>query len=69
MELLKDLFYIAVMFLIVWFGFYLYTRHDTVDQRVTRYDCALTEFQARVPNDIRMECRRRKLELLNTEKE
>ena len=69
MELLKDTFYVLVMFILVWCGFYLYTRHDSVNQRANRYDCALTEFQARVPDDIREECRRRKLELLNKEKE
>lgn len=69
MELLKDLFYIIVMFILVWCGFYLYTRHDSVEQRVGRYDCALTEFQARTPDDIRNECRRIKLNSINNQKD
>lgn len=61
-ELIKDLLNIIILFCLVWIGFYLYTRHDTLEQRMIRYDCNLTEFVPNVPNDVVNECRRRKLE-------
>jgi hypothetical protein len=68
-ELFKDLFYLLLLFVLTWCGFYLFTRHDTIEQRVTRYNCDLSEFVARIPDDIRAECRRQKIIQLNTVKE
>ena len=68
-DLIKDTFYVIMMFVIVWVVFYLYTRHDTVEQRVIRYDCRISEFAAGIPNDVRAECRRRAIELYNQQQE
>lgn len=68
-EIIKDIFYIALVFLFVWCGFYLYTRHDDIEQRVKRYNCNLTEFQPRVPEDIRTACRSAILDKINNQKD
>lgn len=68
-ELFKDLFYLLLLFVLTWCGFYLFTRHDTIEQRAARYNCDLAEFVARIPDDIRAECRRQKIIQLNTVKE
>ena len=68
-ELVKDLFNIVVLFCVVWIGFYLYTRHDTIERRTDRYECSLTEFVADVPQDVRNECRRRRIESINNRKD
>ena len=67
-EVIKDVFYIIVLFLSVWFGFYLYTRHDTTEQRTARYDCRIAEFAPDIPTDVRDECRRRAIELYNQQR-
>lgn len=69
MELIKDFFYMILVFIIAWAGFYLYTRHDSLEQRVQRYDCNLTEFQPRIPDDIRNQCRQLKLNQINNQKD
>lgn len=68
-ELLKDFFYLVLVFVTVWGGLYLYTRHDTLVERTAEYDCNLTEFTARTPDDIRNECRRIKIEAINNQKD
>lgn len=65
MHLIKDLFYVVLIFLAVYITFYLVHRHDTVEQRTARYDCSLTEFLADIPADVRTECRRRRIEQIN----
>jgi|LauGreDrversion4_2_1035121.scaffolds.fasta_scaffold142338_2 hypothetical protein len=67
-ELFKDLFYLIMVFILVWVVFYLFTRHDTVEQRILRYDCRISEFSPDFPNDIRQECRRRALEQYNQQR-
>jgi len=67
-DLFKDLFYLIIVFLAVWVGFYLYTRHDTVEQRVVRYDCSIAEFSPDIPQDVRAECRRKAIELYNQQR-
>lgn len=67
-EFIKDGFYLIIVFVIAWVGFYLYTRHDTIEQRVLRYDCGIAEFAPDIPTDIRNECRRRALELYNQQR-
>lgn len=69
MELVKDMFYVILLFVLVWIGFYLFTRHDSIELRVLRYDCNLAEFQARIPDDIRNQCRQLKLDAINNIKE
>lgn len=64
-EIFKDITYLICVFVAVWIAFYLGTRHDTIAERTARYDCTLADFQARVPEDIREECRRIKLESIN----
>ena len=68
-EIFKDLYYLIVMFIAVWIAFYLGTRHDSIEQRTARYDCNLTEFVARIPDDVRNQCRRQKLESINNQKD
>lgn len=68
-EIVKDIFYFVLIFFIVYAVSYLYTRHDTLAQRTSRYDCNLTEFVAGVPDDVRDECRRIKLEAINKQKD
>ena len=67
-ELVKDLIYVVVLFCVVWCIFYLYTRHDTTEQRMVRYDCRISEFAPDIPQDVRAECRRRAIELYNQQK-
>ena len=67
-DLIKDIFYLALVFLAVWIVFYLYTRHDTVEQRVLRYDCRIAEFSPDIPQDVRIQCRRQALELYNQQR-
>ncbi len=69
MHLVKDLFYVVLIFLAVYIGFYLMHRHDTLEQRMTRYDCTLAEFNADFPPDVREECRRRAIERINQQKD
>jgi hypothetical protein len=64
-ELFKDLIYLTIIFFLAYVVFYLSTRHDTVEQRVKRYDCNLTEFIPNVPDDIRLACRQQKLDQIN----
>ena len=64
-EIFKDLVHILLLFVLVWCGFYLYTRHDTLEQKMARYDCDLSEFAADYPPEVRVECRRRAIELYN----
>jgi hypothetical protein len=68
-EILKDIYYLILVFAVIWAVFYLGTRHDTVEQRTNRYDCALTEFVANIPQDIRNECRRRRINSINKQKD
>ncbi len=68
-EIFKDLYYLCLLFLLTWCGFYLYTRHDTIEQRVQRYDCNLAEFQSRVPEDIRNACRQITINKINNQKD
>lgn len=67
-EIVKDIIYLLIVFLIVWISFYLYTRHDTIEKRTSRYNCDLTEFLAHIPNDIKEECRRQKIQAINNQK-
>lgn len=68
-EIFKDVVYFLILFLIAYVVFYLYTRHDTLEQRTARYDCNLTEFIGNVPNDVRDECRRLRLAAINNQKD
>lgn len=67
-ELLKDLFYLLIGFVIVWVGFYFFTRHDTLQQRMQYYDCKLVEFNPNVPEDIILECRNQRIQEINNGK-
>jgi hypothetical protein len=64
-ELIKDAFYVILIFALAFVAFYLGTRNSTLEQRTNRYDCSLTEFVPDVPPDVREECRRRRIEQLN----
>lgn len=68
-EIFKDFCYLCLLFLLTWCGLYLYTRHDTIEQRVQRYDCNLTEFQPRIPEDIRNACRQITINKINNQKD
>ncbi len=68
-EIIKDVLSLIVVSALLWVGFYLFTRHDSLQQKASRYDCNLTEFVANVPNDIRDECRRQKLLTINNQKD
>ena len=63
--LVKDIFLVIIMIALVWLAFYLGSRHDTLEERVQRYDCRLTEFVAGIPPDIRSACREQQLQELN----
>ncbi len=68
MHLLKDLLLVFAMFLAVYLSFYLGMRHEPLEDKMQRYDCSLTEFVPDVPAEVRNECRRRRVELINQEK-
>ena len=65
-EIFKDIFYVFIIFAAVWAAFYLGTRHDTLEQKMKYYDCSLTEFIPDVPNDVRIECRRQRIESIKS---
>ena len=65
MHIVKDFFYVVIIFFAVWFAFYLTHRHDTLEQKTARYDCKLAEFVANIPAEVREECRRRVIEKMN----
>lgn len=69
MHIIKDLFYVLLLFIAVYVGFYLLHRHDTLEERTARYDCRMSEFVPDFPPEVREECRRRTLELINSQKE
>jgi len=64
-QLIKDIVYIICMFVLVYITFYLSTRNDSLEQRMARYDCTLSEFVPDIPQDVRTECRRRVIERIN----
>ncbi len=64
-ELFKDITYVIILITAVYVAFYLGTRHDTIEQRTARYNCDLSEFAADIPQDVRNECRRRRIESIN----
>lgn len=68
-ELVKDIYYLILIFALTWIAFYLGTRHDTLEQRTNRYNCALTEFVADVPQDVRNQCRQRRIDSINKQKD
>lgn len=68
MTIIKDMILIALIFLAVWISFHLWTRHDTVENKVVRYDCRIAEFSPDIPNDVREECRRKAIEQYNQTK-
>jgi hypothetical protein len=69
MHIIKDFFYLIIIFLGVWFAFYLTHRHDTLEQKTARYDCKLAEFVPNVPPEVREECRRRTIEQFNQQQQ
>lgn len=68
-EIFKDICYLVIMFVIVWTVFYLMQQRETLEQRMLRYHCDLTEFAAEVPKDVRNECRRLKIQSINNRKQ
>jgi len=68
-ELVKDFILIIAMFCLVYLAFYLFQRHDTVEQKLSRYDCNLVHFEARVPEEIVIACRNQKLNIINKQKD
>lgn len=67
-EIFKDISYIFILIIAVYVAFHLGTRHDTLQEKTDRHDCNLTEFIAQVPDDVREECRRRRIEIYNQTK-
>jgi hypothetical protein len=65
MHLIKDMIYVGLIFFAVYFGFYLFERHDTVQDKMKRYDCRISEFSPDFPPEIREECRRQSIERIN----
>ena len=68
-EIIKDIFYVALLFLAVWAAFFIGMRNETTEQRTIRYDCRLSEFSPDFPNDVRQECRRKALEQYNQQQQ
>jgi hypothetical protein len=64
-QLLKDIIYILLVFALIYIMFYLGTRHNTLEEKMARYDCSLSEFVPDVPPEVRAECRRRAIERIN----
>ena len=69
MSIIKELFYVAVIFLGMWMAFYLGMRNEPLAEKVSRYDCRLTEFAPDIPPEVRQECRRRHIEQINQQKD
>jgi len=68
-ELIKDFILILAIFCLVYVAFYLAQRHDTIEQKLSRYDCDLVHFEARIPDEIIMACRNQKLNIINKQKD
>jgi hypothetical protein len=65
MHIVKDLLYVLILFIAVYITFFLLHRHDTLEEKVARYDCRLAEFLPDFPIEVREECRRRSIERIN----
>ncbi len=65
MTIIKDLMYVLAIFIAVWVAFYLIEKNYTLAERMVRYDCRLAEISPDYPTDVRDECRRRRIELMN----
>lgn len=68
MTIIKDLFYVLILFIVVYIGFYLTYRNESLPDKMNRYDCSLSEFSPDFPSEVRNECRRRSLERINQQK-
>ncbi len=69
MHIVKDIFYVFVLFAAVYFSFYLAHRNETLEEKMARYDCRLSEFLPDFPPEVRAECRRLVIERINQQKE
>ena len=65
MYLLKDLMHLILIFLIVYVVFHLFERYDTLQDKMKRYDCRISEFTPDFPLEVREECRRQSIERIN----
>jgi hypothetical protein len=65
MYLLKDLMHLILIFLIVYVVFHLFERYDTLQDKMKRYDCRISEFTPDFPPEVREECRRQSIERIN----
>ena len=68
-EIIKDILYVALLFLAIWTAFFIGMRNESASQRVVRYDCRLAEFSPDFPDDVRQECRRRALAHYNQQQQ
>ncbi len=69
MSIIKELFYVAVIFVGMWIAFYLGMRNETLAEKMPRYNCSLAEFAPDIPPEVRQECRRRHIEQINQQKD
>lgn len=68
-ELVKDVIAIFTVFTLVYIAFYFVMRHDTIEQKLPRYDCNLVHFEAGIPEDIVKACRDQHLNTINKQKD
>ena len=68
MHIIKDLLYVVFLFVAVYLILYLTQRYDTLEEKMSNYDCRISEFLPRIPTEIIEECRRRHIELINQQK-
>lgn len=68
-DVLKDICYLIIVFAIAWFTFYLTMRHDTLEKKLSRYDCSLAQTISSFPEEIREGCKNKHIEELNKLKE
>ncbi len=69
MHIVKDLIYLILLFVSVWMAFYLGMRNETLEEKMARYDCRLSEFVPDFPLEVKAECRRRTIERINQQKD
>ena len=65
MSIFKDFFLLAVLAALMFCIMFLVRKHESLEQKMERYNCSLSEFAPDFPQEVRNECRRQRLEAFN----
>ena len=63
--LIKDILLLVSLGLLVVLAIFYIGKNETLDEKIARYDCRLSEFLPDFPPEVRNECRRRNIENYN----